>query len=135
MGNDLIAFLNARIGEDEAGAARLAEHLARGGAFSSSGPMSGNSVTINTAWLPDRVLREVAAKRVIMAAHGPDELNRFGSVQSPLCLVCITDREGYEELWEADKWPCLPLRALAAVYSNHPDYRPEWALSEAVNAP
>jgi len=24
-------------------------------------------------------------------------------------------------------WPCPTLRAFAAVYAGHPDYRPEWA--------
>jgi len=100
----LIPFLTARIDEDERYLKSNAHHL----------------------WT-QRPLREVEAKRAILAAHGPDELNRFGSQRSPLCLVCITDREGHEELWEADKWPCLTLRALAAVYGDHPDYRQEWA--------
>ena len=126
---DLVAFLNARLDEDERHADSLAQHLetqSRGGGGYS--PVTGNSVTIMTMWLPDRVRREVEAMRVILAEHGPDPINRFGSVRSPLCLVCLTARDGYEEQWEADEWPCLTLRSLAAIYSGHADYDQRWAL-------
>ena len=122
----IVAFLNARLDDEERYADSMAQGLeiqSRGGGGYSSTP--GNSVTIMTMWLPDRVRRELAAKRAILAAHDPDPIGKFGSVGEPRCLVCLTDRDGYEEQWEADKWPCLTLRALAAIWSDHADYR-EW---------
>jgi hypothetical protein len=56
-----------------------------------------------TVW-ETRVRREVAAKRVILAQHTPDE---YG------CQVCEGDT-------------VCPLLHLAAVYADHPDYRAEW---------
>jgi hypothetical protein len=75
---------------------------------------------------PPRALREVEAKRAIIAAHRPwhDE------VEPPdvrICSVCVSDKDGYPEQWVMDLWPCLPLRALAAVYSDHPDYDEAWS--------
>ncbi len=82
--DDIIAFIKARLDEDEAAAkawlpfgnpdAAAREHIARQD--------------------PGRVLREVEAKREIIRVCG---------------RVYV-------------------LRCLAAVYSDHPDYRQEWAL-------
>jgi hypothetical protein len=113
--SDLVEFLHARLDEDEAWAKWAADRT-------------------TAEWHPDfaprhdpaRVLREVEAGRAILAAHGPDPIGKFGGVQEPRCLVCLTDRDGYEEQWEADPWPCATLRHLAAIYSDHPDYRQEW---------
>lgn len=74
---------------------------------------------------PVGVLREVAAKRAVLAAHA-GEINKYGEPE-PRCLVCLTDRGRYQEDWSGDPWPCLTVRHLAAVYSDHPDYRPEWS--------
>ena len=60
---------------------------------------------------PARVLREVDAKRSILAQHpaiwpkDPD---------SSTCSCCGL------------AWPCPTLRALAAAWSDHPDYDPAW---------
>jgi len=125
MADDLTAFLTARLDEDEAAAGRIAAMIERqnmGGAWGSSGPpVTGNTVTINTAWLPDRVLREVAAKRAIVAEY--DRLNaayeafRHGANQAAM-LAAQTAVEH-----------------LAAVYSGHPDYRQEWAPAPATISP
>lgn len=95
--DDLIAFITARLAEDEA-AAKLArpdyftfEVL---GIFSALGDM--RHVIRHD---PARVLRELAAKRAILSEH----------------IV-----GGWHPV------PCLTLRALASVYSDHPDYRAEW---------
>ena len=66
----------------------------------------------------DQMLREVAAKREILAAHSPDPVGKFGSVERPRCLVCLTDRDGYEDQWEADDWPCATVLALASIYGD-----------------
>lgn len=51
-----------------------------------------------------RILAEIAAKRAIIAAHDPDDYQTDLYVSEP--LLCT----------------------LAAVYSDHPDYRQEWAV-------
>lgn len=72
---------------------------------------------------PARVLREVEAKRAILADHqikAPYEIERgdedFG------CERCYSD-----ELGVLGFGYCPTLKALAAVWSDHPDYRKEWA--------
>lgn len=65
------------------------------------------------AWLlGSRTLREVEAKRDILRRHGP-----AGDPVS--CLWCSEDYRPYP-------WPCPDVRSIAAVWSDHPDYRPEW---------
>jgi len=89
---DLTEFLNARIDEDQATAGAA------------------------------RKLREVAAKRLILAEHMPGEFERYGRTRI-LCQTCVTGHDAYMDDDEADPWPCATTRALAAVYSTHPDYR------------
>ena len=99
---DLAEFLAARLDEDTAFLRSNRKHL----------------------WT-ERPLREVEAKREILALHGFDNTTKHGGTGPDRCLVCITDRDDYEESWVGDLWPCLTLRMLAAVYSDHPDYRQE----------
>jgi hypothetical protein len=89
--DEMIAFLRARLDEDES--------LARA---STANPV--------TRFGPDRMLREVAAKREIIALHSAEE------GQHP-------DFCGHD----LRELPCLTLRFLAAVYSDRPGYKPEWA--------
>jgi hypothetical protein len=88
----LTEFLTARMDEDEALGRGWTEH-----GIGSFGP---------------RVLREVEAKRAIVAAY----------VDSETCL-----NRGYTELTRGSQLARLSVcRHLAAVYSDHPDYRDEW---------
>lgn len=92
MSGDLIAFLAARLDEDE----EIAKEA--------------------------RMLREVAAKRAILAAHP------VRPIINGTCRTC-SDSAGLS--WsslepEFVDWPCPTLRALAAFWSDHPDYRQEW---------
>ena len=65
---------------------------------------------------PDYALRDVAAKRKILAAHQPEPSARPPSEDHKLpCVVCSQD-------W----WPCDVLRTLGEIDSGHPDYNPEW---------
>ena len=70
------------------------------------------AVAWRTGYTAARVLREVAAKRAILYIHDAD----------PKCAVCHDG--GWD--WEPEDWPCPTIRALAAVYSDHPDYLQEW---------
>lgn len=93
-------FLEARIAEDEFDANREL--------------LWGTTQTLTR--MNARVLAECAAKRAIIAM-APDD-------------------EGYVKVgdWESCSDSCPPIiadaaiRALAAVYKDHPDYDPEWAL-------
>jgi len=60
------------------------------------------------AFSPARALREVAAKRAILARHEPG--------------VTYPDECGLD----SEPFPCADLMNLAAVYSGHPDYQSEW---------
>lgn len=72
-------------------------------------------------------IADCEAKLAILDEHGPDYLSKYGSPGPPLCQRCITAREGYEELWEADPWPCRTVRLLGAGYRYWRGYLPEWA--------
>ena len=119
MSTDLIPFLNARLDEDEAMVA--VPHI------------------WPTTFQPARVLREVEAKRAIMAEHfiltnenRDEEYEEFSVVpwgakggagdQGSGCVTChyygMGGVKGYGT--------CRTVRLLAAVYSDHPDYRQEW---------
>lgn len=69
---------------------------------------------------PARVLREVAAKRAIIEAADEATSNDM-SVDSDRR---VGSRNMAEEPYVGD----LILRALAGVYSDHPDYRTGWAV-------
>ena len=141
--SDLAAFLRARLKEDEAAAQSQADWLRerekRPGDWTRFmfdpviGPFGGQSplrsidrgLYVGRMADPDRVLREVAAKRAILVEHP------IRSVRNATCQVC-TDVEGTSYLsYLGDEHtkappPCPTLRALAAVYSDHPDYQKEW---------
>lgn len=70
---------------------------------------------------PARVLREVAAKRRVMERH----YRYDGSALYDYCAGCPSgDDSGYPEVELND---CPELRDLAAPYSNHPDFDPNWS--------
>ena len=135
---DLAAFLAARLDEDEAAAraaiGRLSGrwHIDGGGdiqdedtggggnAFVAVGPWDGPVDEVYAAHIarhdPARVLREVEAGRVILAAY-----------QAVLaeCATMLHDRRPrkYGEHDGLRKAVC----ELAAVYRDNPDYDPAWA--------
>src|SRR6478735_11072312 len=98
--DDLIAFLNARLDEDEA-AAKDVRYIWP----------TGFEVTLN----PARILREVEAKRVILGAC-------VETLQGEDSHDYLTDGGSGEE-YELARFV---IRQLAAVWSDHPDYRQEW---------
>lgn len=123
MSGDLAKFLAARFDEDEraADAVVFACRDSRQPWPPEQAPGRGGPAL--TAYLKHfsehRSVREVAAKRSVLARHEPlpglnDEL---------FCAWCSTDTGGPELDWP---WPCQDALAIAAVYSDHPDCRPEW---------
>ena len=127
MSGDLAAFIAARLDEDEA----AVETIRQGGfpapTWTTEPSRSGQWAVLReiddptpvgyvsqgrrehehiARHDPARVLREVEAKRAILA----DLTNRAGRVQI-----------GLDQIWYSKI-----LRLLAAVYSDHPGYRAEW---------
>lgn len=118
-------FLLARIAEDEAAASAKPP-----GAFFERHTMdyrASEADGFGYAWTSRfRVLAECAAKRRIVELHQPDD---------DKCSVCSHEigyasdgygGEYYENHRTGNDWPCATLRAIAAVYSDHPDYREDW---------
>jgi hypothetical protein len=106
--SDLVAFLTARLDEDEAAAAAALESAGLREPFQVDhwDEMSRDDARHFARWDPARVLREVDAKRRILALQDPAEC------------------EPGPYYWLAAN---AALRALAAVYADHPDYDPKWA--------
>lgn len=130
---ELVAFLRARLDEDQQAAQEAAEQVG-------DGQWEQRNVRIVTTadrdrdvaedviyeciehiarHDPARVLAEVNAKRRIIDLHEPDEFER------DRCKSCRRDESGWEGSVPAE-WPCATLRLLALPYADHADYREEW---------
>jgi hypothetical protein len=89
-------------------------------------------------WDPDRVRLECAAKRAIIALHEswPVLVETEPEFESPLDIAGMTVTMSKRIAWMTEREyrtrfgtesPTAPiLRALAAVYADHPDFRAEW---------
>lgn len=104
----IVEFLEARIAEDEADA--RAANEGRLLAWSKNDHMVIVDSGFMQTFTPSRILREVAAKRAIMAEHGID--------QDPC--------DAHDAMYESA--PCDVILNLAAIYLDHPDYQAEWAI-------
>jgi Family of unknown function (DUF6221) len=98
--------------------------LSAGGRYKIAAPSrrAGRGLSVDLLYIdelrdPARVLREVEAKRKILAEHRLDDM---------VPGVCYRCRYGVPAHWESTPYPCPTLRALAAVYAGHPDYDPAW---------
>jgi hypothetical protein len=121
--DDLTVFIRARLGEDEAIAEAagltgcwIAEEPAIGVVLVGGEPLIEGHIVGLTAHIarhdPARVMREVAAKRAILAEHRQVERDpQWGVVHE--CLSCHV------------AFPCRTLLLLASAWSDHPDYRDE----------
>jgi hypothetical protein len=69
---------------------------------------------------PARVLREIDAKRQIIAEH---ELIPTGPGKAPGCEVCVSTPSWGPEVVSG---PCTTLRLLASVYSDRDGYQESW---------
>lgn len=139
--SDLVEFLKARVDENERAArAVIPADLPDGGVWIHDGycNISGPGFMIYNegghdekqsdhiaTYDPARVLREVKAKRRIMARHARDPQWASLATMRDACMGCGV--EGPNE------WPvteslneCPELRDLALVYADHPDYQQQW---------
>jgi uncharacterized protein DUF6221 len=81
---------------------------------------------------PARAMAGCEATRRIVALHAPDAPGAPGTSYED-CVTCADDghieenSDGHRsEYRSALSYPCPTLRALAAPYADHPDYRDEW---------
>lgn len=121
---DLIAFLRARLDEDEATArAALTDEpwSEEWGCIYADGELLHCEASSSDArtepigrhvvrWQPARVLAEVEAKRTILPAHSP------GLDDPSVCNIC-----GCLDCYRVN-YPCPTLLALAQPYAEHPEY-------------
>jgi hypothetical protein len=118
---NLTEFLNARVDEDEAAAeaVQMACRDMREPWPPEQAPGRGGPAL--TAFLVQfsegRMLREVAAKRAILAAYEANDRD------VDLHLGPYPRKHGE---WDGLQ---LAVRHLAAAYSDHPDYSPAWSVS------
>lgn len=122
--SDLVAFLKARLDEDEQAAKAAEGHSL----FDGTGIVSGRNASVvlpsHVAIYvarhdPARVLREVESKRRIIELHRSVRVRSTGSAGGTIedCQMCDHFPAQY---------PCLTLRLLALPYADHSDYREEW---------
>ena len=140
----MIAFLRARLDEDEAAARALQEYrpgpwivdtdsvglesissgprrAAKGWDFNVIGEVWSHRIAEHVArWDPARVLAEVTAKRAIIDLH-PSHRQGHGQ----WCSTCGDWPQPGSEQIEIE-WPCPTLRALAQPYAEHADFDPAW---------
>jgi hypothetical protein len=77
---------------------------------------------------PEWALAVVEAARKILAEHHPTDWTAYGD---HMCFRCVLDDDEVlqdEHHWLP--WPCPTVRALAAVWCDHPDYDPAWSPGE-----
>jgi hypothetical protein len=142
MATDPTEFLRARLAEDETAAkaalpgpwmtGRVADHLVGNVVYGQSRDWPGHIVQVCNVDYghnkaadsehivrhdPARVQRETEAKRRIMERHYANE--------DGMCEGCPTSEITLDPQIEISE--CPELRDLAAIYSDHPDYRQEWA--------
>jgi hypothetical protein len=136
----LVEFLTAMLDRDEAPTWTLSPYACEPGCCAPAGwvgsqcrycdpsPVYGGTVEAMTSSAEEhaetihqrsRVLREVGAKRRIIAEHevGSDDSGPWNGY----CGLCFNDRT-----FNAAEAPCLTLRLLALPYADHEDYDEEW---------
>lgn len=76
---------------------------------------------------PQDVIARCEAELAILDAHAFDTLEKFGTEGPARCTICLSDREGYEEQWEGDPWPCQTVRLVASGYKHREGYAEHWS--------
>lgn len=114
MSDDLIAFIKARLDEDEAGTRELLDAAQYAKLAVREPRLLGREIPGWHSWpsvvaMCEQKLREIAAQRAILALHVP-----LDDCEPQQCVICL------------EYVPCRTLRHHAAVWSDHPGYSPEW---------
>ena len=150
--SDIAAFLNARIDDDQRAAERMAHQDPDGLASYLACPATRSEPLGDLPFgeencdcgMPQRrarALREVAAKRAILAAHRPARFTdvSLGIRDATVCLICHAYLDEPDD-WPEDRewlyplvqqaWPCPTVRALAGIHSDHAEFDPSWSTKE-----
>jgi hypothetical protein len=134
----LAEFVAARLDEDEAMAEAAIEiGLKRyGDRYHEEVGFDPGGISADDGWLvvdPARVLREVQAKRAILALHHPSPGLRHPvtDYHVDICAACDIPEPSRAEWkridgFEGSVYPCDTARSLAAAWSDHPDYDEAW---------
>lgn len=77
---------------------------------------------VHVIYDPALALREVEAKRRIVAEHPPVTHRESQTIERVICGRCRYD-DGVDYTYDH---PCPTLELLALPYSDHPDYQEEW---------
>ncbi|QIS00980.1 hypothetical protein F5X71_00330 [Nocardia brasiliensis] len=110
-------FIEARLAELEGDAERARSKAAGPGGDGVLWVVTGMDNAVGVFYDPARELRTVAAIRTLITGHEP---TRFGDEQVDSCAVCSHDiADGFH----FEPWPCGPVRTVASIWSDHPDYR------------
>jgi hypothetical protein len=123
---------------DRMGPEWKADRAAEESTFVRAGGVEGDHVAIvrNPAdvqfiarWDPARVLAECAAKRAIVDLYERHRDNRDAR-RSPRARAAEDEKAAQDRRTQEARTRVADdaMRALAAVYADHPDYQPEWAL-------
>jgi hypothetical protein len=129
--DDLVAFLRARLDEDEARALKARGEWDAEWVIAEWQDLPDEVFTQTRTYDPARVLREVAAKRVIAERHTVDVSKVSQFLYDPYTGERVPDRYDVscvtcDYIGDDPSMTCDVLRHLAAVYSDHPEYRDEW---------
>lgn len=118
----IVEFLEARLAEDERIAKATGEDTTYGFTWPNTQYEVRSSELIHIRRHdPERALREVAAKRAILAQEEAAR-SQFEHVKSSTTYPAI------EVLIGQVAALATVIRHLASIYSSHPDYQQEWAL-------
>ncbi|MFE7906514.1 DUF6221 family protein [Streptomyces albogriseolus] len=126
--DDLVQWLGQQIDEDERIARRAGDSFRQigetGVIVATEGDQAEECASANWAGVaehivahdPARVLREIDAKRQIIALH-----HQLEDAQEMLDFCATCDATG-----KYPEYPCTTLRLLALPYADRPGYREEW---------
>jgi len=139
----IVDFLNARLAEDQTAAEAARdlmdepwkvipegpeeENYSGEYRISNGGTVAGRVEEAKAAFIarhdPARVLREVAAKRAMIAEHHTDP-----DYETPACVVCQwdVDCQTPQHDLDEDDFPCGVLRHTAWPWHDHPDWLAKW---------
>ncbi|MFI1472060.1 DUF6221 family protein [Streptomyces wuyuanensis] len=127
--SELVAFLRARLDEDEQAARKLLDEKRPGraerwefcddGAIRDTGPR--RSLRVKFTWPPeaDHIVRHDPA-RVLADVEAKRELLRLHTLNGWVCSTCDNGEV------PGDGYPCPTLRLLALPYASHADYDEAW---------
>lgn len=125
---DLTAFITARLDDAEAKARDLLRTAQDVRLALQEPRLLGREIPGWHSW-PDveamcnSRLADIALKRAILAEHARVERSH----EIVICAVCWTVGRQTGAHLEGDPYPCATVRQLGTEFSDHADYRPEWA--------